>query len=189
MGVSCVCVSVVVTLLACSVDAHRSLCGVVQEQLPSRCSCIDAQLGAVVSCRVLFLENDEVDVIAELLPCDDEAHMDLVVLERDHGFHVTMAGISADEEKRAAIPGLSFLVPGVGNVGAEAVVLMTGNLDDVHLSAGVDACIVVDGLSVCGSALLPELPVWFFHLNFKFAGICDNATAPLDTSSKDAFFV
>jgi len=158
-------------------DLNETFCQIISSDLPSECNCTDKKLGGVVNCSVRLLQSDEISLIADVAPCDDVAHMDLIVSELKHQINFTLAGIKAGQTVNEPIPGLSVDVPKIGNAGVDAMVKIDGGLDMLELSLGLDACAEIHGYKVCGGSLTSHLPFWVLHGSFHFSNFCKEALA------------
>uniref|UniRef100_A0A7S1AWH8 Secreted protein n=1 Tax=Noctiluca scintillans TaxID=2966 RepID=A0A7S1AWH8_NOCSC len=170
---------VVVTLVTfCgAASALGDLCQVVQDGLPPRCNCSSEALTATLTCRVVMLGTDEVDIKADLFPCASVAHVDVVIMEQNHSQNLSIVDVRANEKKRVAVPGLSVKVPHIGNIGVQATVELSGGLRDMSLEVGLDACGVVRGHAFCGSEVTTKLPVTVIKAHHDLTGFCDDAPA------------
>lgn len=154
--------------------AANGLCDYIADYLPSFCSCEDKDLGAIAQCDVDVLGLDTIGVKADFEPCAQPLHIDLEITESDMGIDYPITGITAGEDNEIPIPGLSWGIPIVGTADAEMAVKIDGNLDDVTISLGVDACATVLGVEECGSDLTSELPIYLLNSEFDFSDICDS---------------
>merc|ERR1712151_472621 len=111
--------------------------------------------------------------------CTVPAHLDLVVTESTHGVNFTLAGIEAGQEQDIPIPGLSVAIPKIGNAGVDVSVELDGDLEDLKMEVGVDACAEIAKHKVCGSTLTKHLPFWVLHGHYRFSHFCEGLAAPL----------
>ncbi len=70
------------------------------------------------------------------------------------------------------VPGLNFGIPGIASAGAVIDVEIGGNLDDINMSLGLDACASILGISVCGSDLTSVLPITLIKGQYDFSHVC-----------------
>ena len=167
--------ALIASLTVASTARATSLCSIVSGDLPSSCSCQDQQLGATLTCSVNMLGVETVGVQAVLAPCDSTAHMDLDIYETDLGINYTIAGVSAGEEKDIPIPGLDIDIPVIGNAGVNVAVEFGGNLSELEVKLGLDACIDLPVVGEhCGSALTKELPIWILSGSYDFSSLCSS---------------
>jgi hypothetical protein len=101
------------------------------DELPKECSCREpGPFDVVVECTKTFNSsyfNDTIGISINLLPCDPNgSKVSLDVTEKTHGIDFPITGLRAGEAKNIPIPGLSIAVPGVGHLGVDAAVLITG---------------------------------------------------------------
>ena len=59
-------------------------------------------------------------------------------------------------------------IPDVGNVGVDLVFDVEGDLSDLEIKLGLDACGKVLGYKVCGSKLWDKLPLDVIDHKFNF---------------------
>ena len=151
------------------------------ENLPPECLCTEPwPYSLVVECVKPFnttLLNDTIGMKIVLDPCNpDGASLSIDVTERNHGIDYPITGIHAGEEHDYPIPGLAIVVPGLGHVGMDVAVLITGNLDSLTLKIGLDACVALATKTVCASSipgLNTILPWYVFDDTYKFSDVCD----------------
>merc|ERR1711862_699550 len=98
-----------------------------------------------------------------ILPCANTSHVDIAVTESKHNIDFKVADVEAGTEKDIPVPGLSVDIPEVGSAGVDVAVEVDGNLDNLRLKVGLNACTQVRGHEVCGSALTSYLPIWILH--------------------------
>lgn len=136
---------------------NRSACEII-EPLPEECSChepnkLSLQVECVKSFESVYL-NDTIGLKMNLDPCDpDGASLSLDITEFEHNIDFPIERISAGEEKNLPLPGLSIHVPGIVNLGLDAAVLIEGNLDQLKLKVGINACAGVHTKQICASAI------------------------------------
>jgi len=159
-----------------------SFCALLQPKTLSACDCeeTDGGRGGVLSCSV-SVDGDKLGLELAVKPCAlPEAYIDLAATESLHNLSFSLAGIKAGQEESFPLPGVSIAIPKVGNAGLDVVVELGGNLDNLTIEAGFDACLGVGGKEVCGEKLAPELlPLWLLKGTFHFASICSNETTAL----------
>ena len=112
-----------------------TVCDIINDALPSICTCTDEKLGANLSCAVDLLV-DKFTFIGAIEPCAQPAYMGYNVLEDDLGFdccslpkeekQYCCASISAGNSTKEPIPGLSIMTP-LGGGGAYLELAMDGN--------------------------------------------------------------
>jgi len=158
-------------------DLNQTFCQIIASDLPSECNCTDKRLGGVVNCSARMLQSDEISLIVDVAPCDDVAHVDLKVSERNHQINFTLAGIEAGQTVNEPIPGLSVDVPKIGDAGVDAMVKIDGGLETLELKVGLDACAEIHDYKVCGGSLTSHLPFWVLHGSFHFSNFCKEALA------------
>eukprot|EP00429_Kryptoperidinium_foliaceum_P088603 CAMPEP_0176187008 /NCGR_PEP_ID=MMETSP0121_2-20121125/2167_1 /TAXON_ID=160619 /ORGANISM="Kryptoperidinium foliaceum, Strain CCMP 1326" /LENGTH=216 /DNA_ID=CAMNT_0017525517 /DNA_START=9 /DNA_END=659 /DNA_ORIENTATION=+ len=154
------------------------------EDLPEECSCREpGNYKVIIECLKEFNSthfNDTIGMKIDLDPCNkDGSSLSLDVTERDHGIDFPIAGIHAGEERNIPIPGLAIAVPGIGHVGVDVTVLISGNPDSLTLKVGLNACIALVHKSICASAipgLSSILPWYVLSGTYSFGDIC-NSTA------------
>jgi hypothetical protein len=153
------------------------------EELPEECTCSEPHpLSLVIECLKPFNStyfNDTIGLKIVLDPCDEQgSSISLDITEEDHHINYMIAGIRAGEEKNIPIPGLSIIVPTIGHVGVDAAVLIMGNVDQLTLKVGLNACAVVHQKTLCASSipgLHTILPWWVLSGTYSFGDLC-NAT-------------
>ena len=160
-----------------------SLCDRIHpDQLPPECACSEpSPFSLVVECLKPFNStffNDTIGMKIEILPCDpDGASVSIDVTEINHNIDYPISGIRANEEQDYPIPGLAVIVPGLGHVGLDVAVLVTGNLDSLTLKIGLNACVALASRTVCASSipgLNAILPWYVLSGTYKFGDICDD---------------
>jgi hypothetical protein len=153
------------------------------EDLPAECTCSEPHpLSLVVECLKPFNStyfNDTIGMKITIDPCDElGSSLSLDITEADHNIKYMVAGIRAGEEENIPIPGLSIIVPTIGHVGVDAAVLILGNVDQLTLKVGLNACAVLRERNICASAipgLHTILPWWVLSGTYSFGDLC-NAT-------------
>ena len=131
--------------------------------------------------------NDTIGMKIDLDPCNkDGSRISLDVTEKDHGIDFPIAGIRAGEARNIPIPGLAIAVPGLGHVGVDVAVLITGNPDSLTLKVGLNACIALAQRTVCASSipgLSSILPWYVLEGTYSFGDICNSTAISGVTSS------
>jgi hypothetical protein len=94
------------------------------------------------------------------------------VSDTKFGINYPISDLVAGINKRIPIPYLSLSVPELGNLGVDAVVNLSGNLNAFSIKLGLDACGKILIKTECGSDLTKKLPVWILDKAFDFAGAC-----------------
>ena len=159
-----------------------SLCERINpDDLPEECTCSEpGPYSLVLECLKPFNStffNDTIGMKIVINPCDPEgASVSIDVTELNHGIDYPISGIRADEEQDYPIPGLAAIVPGLGHVGLDVAVLVTGNLDSLTLKIGLDACLALAAKTVCASSipgLNTILPWYVLSGTYKFGDVCD----------------
>jgi hypothetical protein len=153
------------------------------EDLPDECSCSEPHpLSLVIECTKPFDSmyfNDTIGMKIVIDPCDEQgSSMSLDVTEKEHHIDYKIAGLRAGEEKEIPIPGLSVIVPGLGSLGVDAAVLIMGNVDQLTMKVGLNACAVIRHKNICASSipgLHTILPWWVLYGTYSFGDLC-NAT-------------
>lgn len=156
-------------------QSQGSICGVIGGYLPSFCQCQDrANYESLVSCGVDLFGYDTVTVVMDIAPCASRAYVDLSVHDSKFGVKYDIGKVAAGTDEDFDIPGLSIDIPGVPvSAGVVVDVKVDGNIDNLELQVGVDACaqIPVWGKE-CGSDLTSVLPVWLLDTTFNFGHTC-----------------
>ncbi|KAL7562571.1 hypothetical protein ACA910_015448 [Epithemia clementina (nom. ined.)] len=163
------------------------------EDLPEECVCYEKPpLGLVVQCLKVFNStyfNDTIGMTIDVDPCNpDGSSVTVFVTELDHHIHYVIASVKAGEEKDFPIPGLSFIVPGLGHAGVDVAIYIAGNPDDLLMKIGLNACVVTTYRTICASSI-PGLnmifPWWVLSGTYHFGDICEtntNAVAMVESS-------
>ena len=184
----------------------KSVCGYIQNYLPSECSCsVPSKLGGRVNCNVNFLHLDTIGFILNLEPCAQPMSFSGTVYETKIGLSYTWGPYGAGKSLHIPIPGLSVDIPVVGSAGIDAVVGISGNVASVTLKFGLDACVSIGAnetdtpenrhatlinvgnethpeFEKCGADLLPgELPIWLLTGHFSFSSLCNRGANPTIT--------
>lgn len=154
------------------------------EELPEECACSEPfPYSLVITCLKPFNStyfNDTIGMKIVINPCDpDGASVSIDVTERNHNIDYPISGIRADEEQDYPIPGLAIVVPGLGHVGMDVAVLVSGNLDSLTLKIGLNACVALAQKTICASAipgLNTILPWYVLTGTYHFGDVCGNVT-------------
>ena len=162
-----------------------SLCERIHpEELPPECACSEpGPYSLVIECDKHFnstMFNDTIGMKIVINPCDPEgASVSIDVTEQEHNIDYPISGIRANEESDYPIPGLAVVVPGLGHIGLDVAVLVTGNLDSLTLKIGLNACVAVAQKTICASSipgLNTILPWYVLSGMYHFGDVCGNAT-------------
>lgn len=156
---------------AAGASPDDDLCSIIYDDLPSFCSCTPNDIGGKVECSISIFD-DTVNFIANIQPCAQPADIEFEISDTDLGVDYTKT-ISMQDSEQFDIPGLTFGIPGYASASAVADVTVGGDLDDVEISLGLDACASVAGFQVCGSSLTDELPVTVLEGTYDFSNICN----------------
>mmetsp|Transcript_153281 Transcript_153281/g.293552 ORF Transcript_153281/g.293552 Transcript_153281/m.293552 type:complete len:191 (-) Transcript_153281:302-874(-) len=159
--------------LAAGQASQRGFCEILSRDLPSKCGCADAVRGGTVNCTLALLEHDRIGVRLDVRPCDEVAHVNIAVIEASHGINFTVAGVRAGQTKEIPVPGLAVYIPHLGNAGLDVSVRVEGNLDELHMEVGLNACVMVAERRVCGSQLTRHLPLWILKGSYAFGKACE----------------
>lgn len=162
-----------------------SLCERINpEDLPPECICSEpGPYSLVVECDKHFnstMLNDTIGMKIVINPCDPNgASVSIDVTEQEHNIDYPISGIRANEESDYPIPGLAVVVPGLGHVGMDVAVLVTGNLDSLTLRIGLNACVALAQKTICASSIpgiSMILPWYVLSGTYHFGDVCGNAT-------------
>lgn len=164
----------IATLLA-TTQATPNFCSELVSHLPSDCTCTSQKLGATVSCSINFFNEDTIDITGELELCQNPARADIYISDTKFGIKHELAGLTAGKAIDIPIPGLSLDIPDIGSVGVNAVFDIEGDLSNLEIKLGLDACGKVLGHSVCGSKLTKKLPLYVLDHTFNFDSLCKEA--------------
>ncbi len=155
-----------------------SVCNIISPHLPQFCECVNyisnptmAQLNCSVT---LPYHVDTLKVVSTLAPCADPAYIKIRVVDGKKHIDHTFGPITATGMKELPIPYLSIHIPEVGEAGVTAAVELGGNLEQLDVSIGIDACIKVRSKEECGSDLTKKLPIWILKHDFSFSSLCDS---------------
>ncbi len=99
------------------------------------------------------------------------------------GIDYKLASLQAGTDEEYDVPGLVWTIL-AASAQAEMAVKIDGNLDDVAVELGVDACATILGYKKCGKDLVTGLPIYLISGKFDFSDICSakrasNATQAL----------
>jgi hypothetical protein len=92
------------------------------------------------------------------------------------GFDYQIASLQTGTKKTIPIPGLSITIPVVGSAGIVIDLQLDGDLNELQVEIGLDACATTLVGQECGSALTSALPVWILNQTLSFSSICPSAT-------------
>jgi hypothetical protein len=67
---------------------------------------------------------------------------------------------------------LSVAIPVVGSAGLVLDLQLDGNLNDLEVEIGFDACVTTRIGQECGSNLTSLLPLWILNHTLSFASVC-----------------
>jgi len=137
------------------------------------------QLGAKVGCTINFLDVDTIGLTASLDLCDDPASADIRVNDTKFGIDHELAGLTAGKAVDVPIPGLSLTIPKIGSVGVNAVFDIEGDLEELDIKLGIDACGKILGHDLCGARLTHKLPIYVLDHTFNFGSLCKQALEEL----------
>jgi len=165
---------------------NKTACEIIESHdLPSECKCrqpnLTTKYNLIVECQKEFNStyfNDTVGFKIDLEPCDPQgSRVSFDITESNYGIDYSLAGIRAGEEKNYPIPGWSIGLPGVGNVGLDATVLLYGNPDLLTVKIGLNACAQVGNnhREICASSLPGlngVLPWYVMSDTYSFGDFC-----------------
>ena len=162
-------------------NENNTLCDIVNTDLPEECLCRDHNLGMMVDCVKVFNStflNDTIGMRLDFDPCDPvAAHLSLDVTEKNHNIDYPISQIAANEEHNYPIPGLAVHIPGVMNLGLDVDVLLEGNIDQLTVKVGLNACAGIHNHQVCAESLPilhNILPWWILNGTYSFGDACEN---------------
>lgn len=143
--------------------------------LSGNCTCDDLP-GPVASvkCPVEVFEQT-VYVGMDVEPCRKPARIDMTVSWESGQYSFTV--LSTDDVEEIPIPGLSLYIPGVGDVGMDVAVGFSGNVDELTVKVGLDACVAVLGQRLCGNSLTHTLPIWIAQGTVSLGDMCDSPSS------------
>mmetsp|Transcript_22527 Transcript_22527/g.72913 ORF Transcript_22527/g.72913 Transcript_22527/m.72913 type:complete len:120 (-) Transcript_22527:27-386(-) len=100
------------------------------------------------------------------------------VTEADLGIDYEIEKLTAGEDAYVPVPGLSLDVPVLGSAGVNLVARITGSVQELTLSFGLDACGSVLGVETCGADVDPyRLPVMMLNETYAFGSVCAGRVA------------
>jgi len=138
-----------------------------------------------------MLFNDTIGIKLDLDICNKlGTSVTLDITERKHSISYPISSVHAGEEKNVPIPGLSIIVPYVGNFGVDATILIAGNPDELLMKVGLNACLQMNGNIVpmpghhhshklrelCASSvpgLKKEFPWYILKGKYSFGNVCE----------------
>ena len=167
--------TIFVTLITTAMANVPDFCGEIAPHLPDRCSCTSLQFGAKVGCAVDFLDVDTIGITASLDLCTDPASADIRVNDTKLGIDHELAGLTAGKLVDIPIPGLSLTIPKIGSIGVNAVFDIEGDLEELDIKLGIDACGKVLNHDLCGARLTKRLPIYVLDHTFNFGSLCTQA--------------
>jgi hypothetical protein len=127
-----------------------------------------------LQCNVDFFDLDTIGLDLNLSPCVNPASATLSVTDTKFNIHHELAGLHAGKALQWPIPGLSLSLPDVGEVGVVVDFNIEGNIAELDLSVGLDACGKIVHVGICGSRLHIGLPLNILSHTFNFSQACDN---------------
>ena len=134
--------------------------------------------------------NDTIGMKLDLDICNDEgSSITLDVTERNHNIDFPISAVRAGEEENIPIPGLSIIVPGLGSLGVDATVLITGNPDFLTLQVGLNACLSTDHKEICASSipgLSNVLPWYVLKGTYSFGDVCSSSSGFAEAAAADS---
>lgn len=107
------------------------------------------------------------------------AYLTLRVAEEKHHIGHTFGPISAEGVKDYPVPGLSVDIPEIGEAGINAALGIDGDVENLKIEIGLDACAKVLGVHKCGEDITHYLPIWILRKSFSFSSLCDIAARRL----------
>mmetsp|Transcript_20169 Transcript_20169/g.52003 ORF Transcript_20169/g.52003 Transcript_20169/m.52003 type:complete len:187 (+) Transcript_20169:71-631(+) len=145
------------------------------------CSCTDLlHQKFVLDCEVPlhikalnFSDTFGIKVIAD--PCDKPASMKIDVVEKMFGIDVPIEKIVAGTELLTPIPGLAINIPNVGEANIDLDISFGGDVDEIEVKAGINACIKSSGEQICGQDipyLQDLLPIWVIDGTWQVGHLC-----------------
>tara|TARA_B110000208_G_scaffold172770_1_gene216042 strand:+ start:304 stop:1173 length:870 start_codon:yes stop_codon:yes gene_type:complete len=179
-------------LLFSAILAHVSavdFCAEINSYLPSECSCSSQNYGATVGCVVNFFDVDTIGITGELELCNKPATATIKVNDTKFGISHELAGLVAGRAIDVPIPGLDLDIPDIGSVGVNAAFDIEGDLENLEIKLGLDACGKVLSHSVCGSKLTDKLPLYVLDHTFDFGSLCKQARKEAGAADVDAAVV
>jgi len=153
------------------------------EKLPSECYCSDSgpPYSLVIFCNKTFAStyfNDTIGMKIDIDPCDiDGSKVSIDVTETKHNIDYPITGIRAGQSENIPIPGLSIIVPTIGHVGIDVVVVIFGNPDKLTLKIGLNACAELTSHELCASSIpgISNILPWFvLNSVYSFGTMCES---------------
>jgi len=160
------------SLVSKNATVADGFCAIIADYLPSDCTCTDARVGGTVDCSADVVVDD-IGVRAEFRPCDSPAYISLTVYESKIGFSYNVGKIAAGSSIDEPIPGLDVGIPILGDCGVYADASVSGNLNRLSVSLGLNVCGEILGRKVCGSDLYSGLPVQLLSGTWDFSSLCN----------------
>jgi len=159
------------SLVSKNATVEDGFCAIIADYLPSTCTCTDAGVGGSIDCSADVVV-DVIGVRADFRPCDDPAYISLTVYETSIGFSYDVGKVAAGQSIDEPIPGLDVGIPVIGDAGVYADATVSGNLDSLTVSLGLNLCGEIFGHQVCGSDLYSGLPVQVLSGTWDFSSLC-----------------
>ena len=113
-----------------------------------------------------------IGVRADFLPCALRAHISLTIYDTAIGLSYAVGDIGTGSTVKEPIPGLSAGIPGIADAGVYADARVAGNAGSLTVTLSLDACGVISGVNMCGSAIYSGLPVPVISGTWDFSDIC-----------------
>ena len=95
-----------------------------------------------IYCTIDLLDVDEINFTANFQPCADEAEADFEVVEEDAGINY-QTSYRGGEAETFPVPGLTVGIPVVGDANVVIAADIEGNLSELQVHIGLDACMTV----------------------------------------------
>ena len=150
-------------------------CDYIWDDLPDECDCDDRDYGGIVECDVDLMGLDTVGVKIDIEPCAEPMKFEMDITESDLGIDYPIVNIGPGTDEHVPIPGLSIDLPGVGDAGVDAIISLDGNIDELTLGFGVDACVDTPIGDACG-ADIPitgnPFPIMLLDATYDFGDLC-----------------
>ena len=181
-----------------SSSKNKTACELIEEKdIPDECKCTEpGKWGVVIECSKPFISpyfNDTIGMKISIDPCSPKgAGVSLDVTESEHSIDYSIASIKAGEAKNIPIPGLSFIVPTIGNMGIDAAVTVYGTPDKLTLKVGLNACVIIGSsdYNFCASSIpgLSNIMPWYvLSGSYSFGDFCTRKDEEEETeNSEDA---
>eukprot|EP00949_MAST-11_sp_MAST-11-sp1_P000525 g525.t1 len=152
--------------------AGSSVCSYVQPYLPGICSCQGLTYGFDAKCNVQIPNVATLGLQAVVNPCGWSPEASIYVTAQNL-YRYKLFGISSPNTHDVPIPGASWSVPYVGEVGLSVAVSLGGSLQGLSMAVGVDGCAKVLGFGKCGRDVSPYLPFNVFNSRWSFpSSVC-----------------